>query len=223
MFKSIGAALGRPTISPNHQPVRRHSYQVGHCEGVFWRRTDRQEVRQIVLAAKRYELTGRTAGRKNGPLGHVAIEALELLANLVSYKTGRLEPSVAFIMERLKRSRDAVVRALGALRVHGFLDRLRRYERIERDGPGPRVRQASNAYRLVMPPRALRLLGVQGRPAPVADDFEHERWMQVQEIAAMKACLPLDELAVLEVEDNRLGKLLAQIGKRVHERESVSR
>ena len=65
---------------------------------------------------------GRQAGRRRGPLGHVGLEVLELLANLVSYRSGRLEPAITYLMGKLKRSKDAVVRALAALREHGFLD-----------------------------------------------------------------------------------------------------
>lgn len=223
MFKTIGAAMGQPNARPDRQPVRRHSHMAGRCEGVWWRRTDRREVRRVVLAARRYELMGRTKGRRNGPLGHVGIELLELLVNLVDYRTGRLEPSVAYLMERLKRSKDAVVRALHALRAHGFLDWLRRFEPTGREGRGPQVRQTSNAYRLAMPTRALRLLGVHGQDAPVPEDYTDERETRAMEIAAMKAGLSLDELALVEVDDDRLGGLLAQLGRLVSERESVRR
>ena len=117
MFTTIGAALaGSAPPAPDRQPVRRHSRLVGRCEGVFWRRTDRQEVRRVLLAARRYELAGRPAGRRNGPLGHVGLEVLELLGNLVSFRTGRLEPSLDTLTRLLRRSRAAVVRALRALR-----------------------------------------------------------------------------------------------------------
>ena len=49
----------------------------------------------------------------------MALEVLELLGNLVSYRSGRLEPSLQFLMTTLKRSKDAVVRALAALREIG--------------------------------------------------------------------------------------------------------
>jgi hypothetical protein len=221
MFKSIGAALGQPTASHDRQPVRRHSHMAGRCEALFWRRTAREELRRIVLAAKRYELAGRLQGRRNGPLGHVGLEILDLLANLMDRRTGRLEPSVAYLMERLRRSRDAVVRALGALQAHGFLDRLRRYEPTGREGRGPQIRQTSNAYRLVMPPRALRLLGIQGQPVPLPDDLDHAQEAQRHERDAYRASLPLDEFAALVVEDDRLGSLLAQLGRHVQQRESV--
>lgn len=42
-------------------------------------------------------------------------------------KTGQLDPSIETLMRKLKRSRDSIVRALNALRAHGFLDWLRRY------------------------------------------------------------------------------------------------
>jgi hypothetical protein len=67
-------------------------------------------------------------GERTGPLGSVAIEVLEFFVNLVDFRTGRLEPSLTTIMGKVRRSRDAVVRALKALRAHGFLDWLRRYE-----------------------------------------------------------------------------------------------
>jgi hypothetical protein len=221
MLRHIGAAMGQLTTDHNRQPVRRHSYMAGRCEGVFWRRTDRREVRRVVLAARRYDLTGRVAGRRNGPLGHVGVEVLELLANVVSFKTGRLEPSVAWLMDRLKRSKDAVVRALHALRQHGFLDWLRRYEPTGREGRGPQIRQTSNAYRLSIPPRALRLLGIHGQDAPLPEDFTHEREARAIEIAAMKAGLSLEELAVVEVDDGPLARALAGLGRLVQERESA--
>ncbi len=92
----------------------------------------------------------------------MAIELLELFANLVNFRTGRLDPSIETLMRYLRRSRDAIVRALKALRQHGFLDWLRRYIPTGNQGRGPQVQQTSNAYRLSLPARALRLLGRMG-------------------------------------------------------------
>lgn len=220
MFTTIGAALGHALKDHERQPVRRHSHLAGRCEALFWRRTGRQEVRRILLAARRYELAGRAAGRRNGPLGHVALELLELLGNLVSFRSGRLDPSMAFLMERLKRSRDAVVRALAALREHGFLDWLRRYEPTGHEGRGPQVRQVSNAYRLVLPPRAARLLGIQTQDVPLPDDLAHAQEARQADIEAHKAGLSLSELGAFVVNDDSLGRLLAQLGRSLQERES---
>jgi hypothetical protein len=115
MLTSIGRILNGSPTPAGRAPVRRGSHLAGRHEATFWRATDRQEVRRIILAARRYELAERRRGRRNGPLGHVALEVLELLAHLVSYKTGRLEPSLEYLMRKLRRSKDAVVRALQVL------------------------------------------------------------------------------------------------------------
>ncbi|WP_218013926.1 helix-turn-helix domain-containing protein [Rubellimicrobium rubrum] len=228
MMKTIGAVLaagpGGCAGGVGHgrrarDPVRRGSRLVGTCEGAWWRRTDRQEVRRVLLAARRYELAGRERGRRNGPLGHVALEVLELLANLVSYRSGRLEPSYAYLMQRLRRSKDAVHRALEALRQHGFLDWLRRHERVELvEGPGPRVRQVSNAYRLSLPPRAARLLGHLLSAPPLPEDMVQEQEDRATWLREHKAALPLSELPLVEVEDDRLARLLGELGRAVEAR-----
>ena len=223
MFTTIGAILEGAPPGPAPQPVRRGSHRAGRCEGMFWRPTSRQEIRRVLLAARRFELLGRRAGRRNGPLGHVALEVLELLGHLVSYRTGRLEPSVAFLMEKLRRSKSAIYDALHALKAHGFLDWLRRYEPTGREGRGPQLRQTSNAYRLSLPACAMRLLGRLLQPPPLPDDVQHARELRTSEIAAHRASLPLDELPLFEVEDDRLGQLLASLGRAVQERESARR
>ena len=222
MMNRIGAILegGPPS---DRAPVRRHSRLAGRCEGTFWRRTGRQEVRRVVLAAERYDRAGRQRGRRNGPLGHVALEVLELLGNLVNYQTGRLDPSLDTLAARLHRSRDAIWRALKALRAHGFLDWLRRYEETGREGRGPQVRQVSNAYRMLLPARAAQFLGRWGKAPPLPDDVAHERQARAAELRAHRKSLPLDELAQFEVESDPLAQALARLGRLVQERESAKR
>ena len=223
MLTSIGAILDGAPAGPAPQPVRRGSHRAGRCEALFWRPISRQEIRRVCLAARRFDLLGRRAGRRNGPLGHIALEILELLAHLVSYRTGRLEPSIAFLMQKLHRSKSAIYDALHALKAHGFLDWLRRYEPTGREGRGPQLRQTSNAYRLSLPARALRLLGLQGRGMPLPDDVAQDLEVRRQELEGVKASLPLDELAILEVDDGPLARALAGLGRHVQERESASR
>lgn len=232
MFEPIGAIVAQGPVSDDlnarragkaerrtHQPVRRQSRLAGRCEGVFWRRTDRKEVRQIVDAARRYELTTRQPGARNGALGFVALEVLELFANLVSFKTGQLDPSLEFLMRKLRRSKDAIHRALKALRAHGFLDWLRRYVPTDGEGGrGPQVQQTSNAYRLSLPERARQLLGRWAMPSPVPDDFAHAQAAQAAEIAAHVKTLPLDELALFEAGDTPLGQALAKLARGIMEK-----
>ncbi|GAA4167481.1 helix-turn-helix domain-containing protein [Shinella granuli] len=201
-------------------PVRRHSHFKGRSEGRIWRPTNRQETQKILIAAKRYELAERQKGARSGPLGSVAIEVLELFVNLVDFRTGRLEPSLDTIMGKVRRSRDAVVRALKALRAHGFLDWLRRYEPTGNES-GPQVQQASNAYRLSLPEKALRFLGRFGKAPPPPDDHVQVEAERKAVIEAHRASLDIGELALFDVGDNPLGQALARLGKSLQERESA--
>lgn len=221
MFAQIGAVLTEAPAERERTPVRRQSRAAGKCEGVFWRRTNRQEVRQIVLAARRYELACREPGTRNGPLGGVAIEVLELFANLVNFRTGRLDPSIDFLMRKLRRSRDAIVRALKALRSHGFLDWLRRYVPTGNEGRAPQVQQTSNAYRLSLPARARQFLGRFGVTPPLPDDHLQAEAERVAEIEAHRASLPMDELALFDVGDNPLGQALVRLARSMKQRESA--
>ncbi|MCZ4348172.1 helix-turn-helix domain-containing protein [Devosia neptuniae] len=203
--------------SRDRTPVRRQSRFAGRCEAVFWRSTNRQEVRQIVLAARKYDLAGKGAGARNGPLGGVAIEILDLMANLVHFRSGRLDPSIEHLMGKLKRSRDAIVRALKALRTHGFIDWLRRYVPTGNQS-GPQVQQTSNAYRMSLPRKALQLLGRLGRPAPAPDDFSHAQEIRKAMLDAHQASLKPEELPLFVVEDAALAATLARLGKAMSDR-----
>lgn len=220
-MQHIATALHGSSSRADRVPVRRHSRMAGHCEAMFWCRTDRREVRRIVLAARRFDLVQRAPGRRNGPLGHIALEVLELLTSLVDFQTGRLEPAIDTIARKIRRARSAVVDALQRLRQHGFADWLRRFEPTGREGRGPQLRQVSNAYRLALPRQAARLLGIHGQDTPLPDDLDHEREARNAAVLAMKADLPLDELAVVEVDDGPLARALAQLGRLVQEREST--
>lgn len=203
-----------PIYGRERQPVRRHSHTAGRCEGVFWKRTNRQDVRQIVIAAEKYELATRQHGARNGALGGVALEVLRYFANLIDFKTGRLDPSIEYLKRKLHRSRDAIVRALRALRVHGFLDWLRRYVPTGND-TGPQVQQTSNAYRLSLPQRARMLLGRLAGTAPLPDDFAAERNAATAARLSYRNSLPLDQLALFEVDDPELAESLARIGRSI--------
>lgn len=206
--------------SPTRTPVRGSSHPRGHSENRFWRRTDRREVQLVLRAARRFDRESRSAGRRNGPLGHVAIEILELFVNLVEFRTGRLDPSLETIMRMIRRSRDAVVRALQALRRYGFLDWLRRYVPTGNEGRGPQVRQTSNAYRLALPDHARRLLGLWAAPVPVPDDAVAERRDRDRQIAEWCRLLSREERVRLEFGATPLGEALAKLARVFDRRES---
>lgn len=225
-FQRLGNVLaqGRSDSKPkSRMALHRNSRRAGSCEASFWRSTSRQEVQKILKAAQRYELTGRKPGRRNGPLGAIALEVLALFANLVSFKSGRLDPSLDWIMDKLRRSRDAIVRALKALREHGFLDWLRRYEPTPNEGRGPQVRQVSNAYRLSAPKRALALLGRWSGKPPLPEDAGAEQASREAMEDEYVATLDLGAFARFQCGDTPLGRALAQMGRSLDLRESAKR
>lgn len=177
-MRHIGEALSqgpRPRGCKDRQPVHRHSYRRGRCEGTYWRQTNRQETRRILLGAQKFDREKKAFGRPAGPIGHVGLQVLEYMINVIDHRTGRLEPSIAHIARKVGRCRGAVVRALQNLRRHGFIDWVRRYEETGREGAGPQVRQVTNAYRLTLPAWAARRLGVKGQSAPLPDDVAQEQ------------------------------------------------
>jgi hypothetical protein len=211
------------------EPVRRHSRPQGRFEAVFWRPFRPKDVGRFLTAAERFERAGKKPGMRNGPLGTVAIEVLRELLRLVDYNTGRLDPALTTLMARTRRSKDAVVRALAALRRHGFLDWVRRYVPTGNRGAGPQVQQTSNAYRLALPRAAERLLGRAGEDAPLPDDHTHaietrraERAFQVDQAAPEERNAFLFGAGPLADAFSRVEKALAERRERESARRSES-
>jgi len=223
MLKTLSAAEPADRRR-TYQPVRRKSYLKGR-EGVFWRPIGRRDLDLILQAAIRFDLAGKQKGQRNGPLGPVALQVLALMAHKINRKTGQLDPAITYFMAKLKRSRDAIVRALKTLRQHGFLDWLRRYVPTGSE-TGPQVQQTSNAYRLTMPLRALRLLGWRAAPAPLPDDIAHEQAERAAQRDIMMAEMHPVDRAIAGVEDEGLAAVLASLGHALFskkERESAER
>ena len=83
-FRCLGVLARACTGARPQSRTRLHrtSHRLGTCEATFWRSTTRQEVQKIIKAAQRYELHGRKPGRRNGPLGGVALEILALFGKI---------------------------------------------------------------------------------------------------------------------------------------------
>jgi hypothetical protein len=190
--------------------VRRHSKPKGR-EGLFWQRFDRRQVGRYIVAAERFDRTQRQRGQRNGPLGPIGLEVWKELLRLVDYRSGRLDPCIATLAARTRRSTSAVVAALKALRTHGFLDWLRRYAETDNEGKGPQVRQISNAYRLLLPPRALALLGQLFTPAPAPEDDAQRLEDLAEEHARMLAALSPAERVKAIMPDGPLADALARM------------
>lgn len=194
------AALPPFTLNPKRekqthsgQPVWRNSYYEGQIEHRLWRpigdgkrRGARRRIGAILKAAKeidrrtRRERQQEHRGVRNGILGDIGYAVLEAIYNhFVDYATGRCEPAIATIAEKVGHSYAAVHAALRRLRSAGFLHWVRRSRPTENKGEaGPQVEQISNAYALLLPEKLEGMIrNLLGR-SPVPDD---ERWRRQQD------------------------------------------
>lgn len=220
--RSIGelvAGATRQKATRTFQPVRRNSFNAGERERRIWAPigSDNRSARRLIAArmkaAEYYDRRNKEDGKRNGPLGHIGLEVLRELYRIVDFKSGRLEPAIATLCQKVKRSRAAVVRALARLKAHGFVDWIRRTEPTDNDGAGPQVRQITNAYCFRVPAAAAawikRILG--NGPAPDCEVARREA--DAAEVEAMLDTADTDEqVAFLAGNDGQLSEILKSLG-----------
>ncbi len=184
-------------------------------EGTFWRPFHRSLAPRIMAAAERYDRLGRIRQRatrqrgRNGPLGAIALDVLRYLLSRIDPRNGRLDPAISTIALATGHAGSAVAAALARLKAHGFLAWLRRYVPTERQGQrGPQVRQASNAYRIMLPAALLAWLC-----ATPPDDDSHRRTLAQADAAAMVQALPLDEQVMAGGGDPATNAILARMAR----------
>ena len=227
------AALERGDNPRSGQPVWRNSYYEGQVEDRVWRRFGDGSKRQgkratgaIRKAARRLELETRAKRREvepgvqNGALGAIGLEVLDVLCELVDFMTGRLEPAIATIAEKIGRSYSAVHLALRRLQRAGFLDWMRRSKPVENPVPGgPMVEQITNAYALLIPDQLKgwwdRTFGRAPTPACVEDALARDQ----ADFARMIASLSARQTIADFVRDPLLGPLLDRLAARIDARE----
>lgn len=214
--RSFGELVGKFAPKAHHtgQKVHRHSRKAGTCEGQLWSPFNKAERMARMRAAEQYDRENKQPGKRNGPIGHIGLDILREMMRIVDFKTGRLEPSIEYLADRLRRSKSAIHDALVRLREAGFLNWERRFEPLENPDPfGPQVRQISNAYALTLPKMAAdmvrRLLG----RAPVPADEVTRRQEEEERTATMLASLTSEELARFRAGDTPLGDVLAKLGR----------
>jgi hypothetical protein len=162
-LQALTAGLFRNRRPRTGQKVHRCSYHEGERETRPWLQHntfEKSEHNARMRAAEEYDRATRAPGKRNGALGHIALEVYRLLLRLRGRKTGRLDPTYAWIAGQLCRSRSAVFRAMKRLKQFGFLDWLRRTRPVEDPEPdGQYVEQISNAYFLELRGAAAELVG----------------------------------------------------------------
>lgn len=152
LIAKTGAALSGK--KRRHDPVHRHSYDVDSKQADVFRPIGGGTVAgglgwadDMLRLAEEYDIINKKKGER-GPLMANGIRVLKaLLRKFMDFRTGQLDPAITTLMGATGLSKSAVVDALKRLKAHGFLDWVRRSEKVGVKGEaGPQRKQASNAY-----------------------------------------------------------------------------
>lgn len=141
----------------------------------WWQHFSADEAKRHRLAFNLYaESRRRKKGQRMGSIGTLsrgARDLHQLLLNLAVRGSGRLEPSLEYLAEKIDTSIKVIHGWLKQLRAFGFLRWTRRYVETGRPGlRGPQVEQTTNAYQLVCPSEANQLAAAKLGPAEDAAD-----------------------------------------------------
>ncbi|WCP16180.1 hypothetical protein sphantq_04676 (plasmid) [Sphingobium sp. AntQ-1] len=216
-------------------PVRRDSVEAGTFEEAFFAvpakgETDRllHVARKTLDAARRLRRDERAgakelsaAERLIARLTSSAVRVYEEILTLARLNRGQVFPSYDHLADATGLGRATICRALTILEAIGFLARQRRFNRVEGQGPGPRYKQTSNAYRPLLPAKVLSYLPRWLRPAPVPEDEVQRRLDHIEDMQLMLKSLSCRELAEATI-DGPLRKILAKLGDAIDRRERES-
>lgn len=217
-------------------PVRRDSIEEGTFEEAFFRCPGKGETDHIfkqakALSACRANLRAKVAHEEREPtakeaailrFNRNALAVLEELLKIARVQAGRVYPTLDYLAEKVGIGRKTIVRALSILSDIGFVLAQRRFKRVDVEGVGPRYKQTSNAYRMLLPAGIAAFLPRWMRPAPLpADEIQREA-DRVEDTKAMLSTLSRREFALATV-DGPLGKVLARLGAALDAQESECR
>lgn len=206
-------AARRPTMSGavhrTGAPVRRDSLEAGTFEDTFFAVPAKGDTDKMLLLARKAVDEGRrlrrvardedrkltVRERAIAAITPAAARVFEEFCTLARLCAGRVYPSYDHLAEQTHLGRRTIARVLPLLEEAGFLIRQRRFTKVDDDGPGPRYRQTSNAYRPLLPTRLLALLPRWARPAPLPVDAVHREADRQGETQAMLAQLTAREFA----------------------------
>ncbi|AXB80638.1 helix-turn-helix domain-containing protein [Novosphingobium sp. P6W] len=221
---------------PTAARILRNSVEAGTFEHVFFVPPAKGETDRLLRAARRILDAGkqlRSEARRDArpltsrerlltTLTSASVRVLEEILTLARLNKGQVFPSYDYLAQATSLGRATVARSLRILESIGFLVRQRRFKRVENvEGPGPRLKQTSNAYRTVLPRIILDYLPRWMRPAPTPDDELHRQAERAEELEHMRSQLSCQELAETSV-DGALGKVLARLGAALDRQERES-
>lgn len=216
--------------------VLSNSVEAGTFEHIFFAapangETDRllRAARRILDAGRQLRSEARAGTRTLTPverllttLTSASVRVFEEILTLSRLNKGHVFPSYEHLARATALGRATVARALGILEGIGFLVRQRRFKRIEDvQGPGPRYKQTSNAYRTLLPKIIAAYLPRWMRPAPVPSDVAQREANHAEEMEHMHQSLTCRELAKVAT-NGPLAEVLARLGAAIDRRERES-
>ncbi|TQL14980.1 hypothetical protein FBY58_1812 [Zymomonas mobilis] len=214
-------------------PVHRNSYEVGEREHLVWKAINKEHIGAYLEAVDQYSIKTRALSDK-------AVRLLKMLFRMADFRTGRLEPTIETISNKVGYARATVVRLLTQLKEQGFLRWIRRSIKIKKEGERPRRRQTSNAYGFLSPaswPEIAKqafLRVMQRKHIPLPDDFSHAKETDAAATEEMIESLPVVEWSQEifaqkrsanqkeEGNNSELAKTLASLGDAIEREEKRS-
>lgn len=214
-------------------PVHRNSYEVGEREHLVWKAINKEHIGAYLEAVDQYSI-------KTHALSDKAVRLLKMLFRMADFRTGRLEPTIETISNKVGYARATVVRLLTQLKEQGFLRWIRRSIKTKKAGERPRRRQTSNAYGFLSPaswPEIAKqafLRVMQRRHIPLPDDFSHAKETDAATTEEMIESSPVSEWTQAifakkrssnqKEEDNKsdLAETLASLGEAIEREEKRS-
>lgn len=228
---------GAPALRPQvlRPQVLRGSIEAGTFEEAFFAPPAKGETDHMLRTARRSLDAGRqlrrearqgtriltVAERLLTTLTSASVRIFEELLTLARLNRGQVFPSYEHLARATGLGRATVARALGILEAVGFLVRQRRFRKVRTDGPGPRYKQTSNAYRPTLSKIVQPYLPRWLRPAPRPDDELQRRAEHKDAMDHMLSQLSCTEWAQATV-DGALGKVLARLGAALDRQERES-
>lgn len=186
---------------------------------IRWLGLGKKHASKIWHNARLWDRQTRSHGKHGGIIGRSALSVLyALLWDCLSWKTGRLDPSIDRIAELASLGRSATINALKRLKRLKIIDWIRRCERFTDDTGHHRLRQLTNAYGVAGPDQW-------PRPKPPEPPIPHpqelgypERPPEVLEaaIADLKSPSSTATYGILMADQtDRLAVALAQFGRAI--------
>ena len=214
-------------------PVLRNSMEAGTFEDTFFATPAKGETDKFLRAARNLldagrrlrreqRLDGRTLSRTEQALARLtgaALRVYEEICTLARLNGGKVFPSYDHLEEATALGRNTIARALTLLEDVGILARQRRFKRIEAEGPGPRYKQTSNVYRLLLPKGLLSYLPRWMRPAPPPADQVQREADRAADQQHMMSQLNCRELARAAITDGPLARMLEKLGASIDRKE----